>query len=141
MHLVFGRDGEVADLVGYLTGLRFSPPFVALGIARNDGLIGGAVFNGFNGADIHLSMAGPGILSRGVMRALAHYAFVQAGCRRVSMTVRTSNVTVHRLARRCGFQIEGVKERGYPDEDAIMYGLLPEKFPWLKFEVQNGRRA
>lgn len=132
MRVVVGRDFEVATFVGGILEEAFSPPYVTIGVASHGRLVGGAVFNGFTGSDVELTIAGFGILSRGVMRAFAHYAFEQAGCRRVSMTVRTSNHLVHRLAGRCGFKIEGVKRRAYGNEDAILYGLLPEDFPWKR---------
>lgn len=138
MEIVTGRDLEVARMVGDLIGFTLSPPFVSIGVSRGGDLVGGAVFNCWTGPDIHMTIAGPGVLSRQTMKAFATYAFVQAGCRRVSMTVRASNHLVHRLAGRCGFKIEGIKRRGYGNEDAIIYGLLPEDFPWLNFEVPHG---
>ena len=138
MELVFGRDVEVAGLVSEQIGANIVPPYVGVGVAKDGVLIGGAIFNVYTGADICLTIAGRGILTRKVMKALAEYAFLQAKCRRVSMTVRLSNREVHHLAGRCGFKIEGMKQRAYDDEGAIMYGLLPEDFPWLKFEVSNG---
>jgi RimJ/RimL family protein N-acetyltransferase len=130
--LVFDRDVEVAEFVGNLIGKKIVPPFASMGVERDGKLVGGAIFNNWTGADIEMTLAGPGMLSRGVMRALAHYAFVQAGCRRVSMTVRLSNSLVRKLAKRCGFRIEGIKRHGYPDEDAIIFGLLADDFPWKK---------
>lgn len=139
MEIVTGRDVDVAALVGASIGAAIVPPYVGIGVERDGVLVGGAIFNVYTGSDIYLTIAGKGILRRPFMRALAEYAFIKAGCRRVSMTVKLHNECgIHKLAEKCGFVVEGMRKRAYPDDDGVLYGLLPENFPWLKFEVHNG---
>lgn len=129
--LVFGRDQEVAAFVGNLLGREFVPPFTAIGVEEQGQLAGGAVFNTFTGPDVEISVAGFRCWRRGVFRAFAHYVFVQLGCVRCTVSVRANDRYTQVLAKKFGFRIEGVKRRGFGDQDSIIFGLLAGECRWL----------
>ena len=90
---------------------------------------GGAVFNNWNGANIDLTIAMDAPPTRGIIRALQHYVFVQSGATRVSALTRRSNKRVQKLLPRLGFAFEGTRKRYFGPhraDDAFAYGLLPE---------------
>lgn len=129
MRLVFGHDDDVADFVSQSLGIVIYPPFTAIGFAKASGLVGGAVFNGFNGSNIEVTMYAPRGMLRGVLRALAHYTFVQLRCNRVTARTKRSNKPVQRMLTRGGFAFEGVMKRYFgPDrmDDAMLYRLDKE---------------
>lgn len=120
------RDSRVADFVGKKTGVIFSPPFTCLGIEKDGEIIGGAVFNIFEGADIHLSAAGRG-WTRGFLAEVGHYVYTVIGCER--MTVITENPEVVRLAEKLGGAIEGCLRSHFgPGRDAFIVGILRDEY-------------
>lgn len=123
--IVFGE--RVALWVAERCGFEHvTTEFAAIGVERDGQIISGGLFTGYDGWDISLTVASePGRLTRGFMRALGHYAFVQATCRRVSfVTERPGVVTV---LMRLGARIEGVKRDAFgPGRDGVMLGLLKE---------------
>lgn len=98
-----------------------------LGVLREDRVVAAAAFSHYTGSDIELSVAGdPGSGTKGFLRALFDYAFMQCGCVRCTVKTRASNLRAIKLAKRLGFQQEGVMRKGFGDEDAVLFGLLKE---------------
>lgn len=130
MNLVFGQDHAVAALVSEAMRVPIHAPYTALGVANAQGaLVGGIVFNGFNGANIEASVYGADCARRGVIRAVMHYVFVQMKCTRLTIRTRRSNRLVLAQAPRLGFEEEAVLKRYFgPDEqdDALVFVLWPE---------------
>lgn len=128
MRLVFGEDVAVADWVGDRLGVLIVPPYTALGVIDARGALrGGAVFNDYNGSNIEVTIAGPGAMQRGVLRAGFHYVFAQLGCERVSAKTRRSNAVMRKMLPRLGFRWEGLARRYYGPargDDACLYGML-----------------
>ena len=145
MQLVFGRDVEVAQWVARRLDLVIVPPYAAIGATR-DGrtLCAGAVFNQWNGANLEVTLYGPGCLSRGAIRAVCHYAFSQVGARRLSAVTRRSNKAMQRLLPRLGFRFEGVARRyfgPYRRDDALRFVLFPDAADrWMRDNRPAARR-
>lgn len=131
MNVIVGHDEAVADWAGKRLGRPFTPPYVAIGFSRDgERLHGAAVFNGWNGANIDLTIYGPGCLTRGAIRAVYDYAFRQIGAARMTARTARTNKPMKRLIPRLGFEYEGVAKRYYGPErkdDAIVFGLFPER--------------
>ena len=130
MRLIFNDDARVAGWVSERIGHPISPPYVAIGMTDDGRLYcGGAVFNCWNGANIELTIAMERPVTRGILRALYHYVFIQSKATRLSAHTKRSNKKVARLLPKLGFQFEGVAKRYYgpnkPD-DALCYALFPD---------------
>ena len=112
-------------------GVALADDAVFIGEIR-DGLILSAIaFSHWTGHDMDVSVAGSQG-SRGILQAFYQYVFDQHRCCRATARIRASNLASQRLAERLGFQREGVLRQGYGDEDALIYGLLQQDFPYGK---------
>lgn len=135
MEVVAGYDQQVADWAGAVCGVKFIPPFWALGIVDSGVLKGAAVFNDFHGANANVEMSYVGPLTKGIVRYLANYAFNTLNVSRVSFKTRKSNLKAKRLLSGHGFEYEGTKRR-YLDTtsagDVLTYVLFRENAKrWL----------
>lgn len=122
-------DQRVALFVERGVGIRLTPPYVLLGIEKDDEITAGVVFNCFEGADIHVTAAGTG-WTRGFLEAVGDYVFNQLGCRR--MTFVTSQRRVCRLAEKLGARWEGVMREHFGEGvDGYIYGVLKDEYKFL----------
>jgi hypothetical protein len=126
MEFLFGEDEFVADYVSQQIGLSIHPPYTAIGFVNPDrGLFGGAVFNSYNGANIEITVYCPNV-SRGIIRAIVRYGFVQLGCLRMTAKTRRSNKRTCRVLPKIGFQFEAAQRNFFGPQkadDAIVYRL------------------
>lgn len=134
---VFGKDQLIAEYVSSGTGDHFSPPYVGIGFTRdNKTLCGGALFNNWTGANIEVSIYGPGALTRYAMGVGCRYVFRQIRAQRITAKTRRSNRVMQKLLPRLGFTFEGVQKRYYGShrkDDALLYALFPEDAEkWMK---------
>lgn len=121
-------DERCARFVSERLGFALCPPFTAMGIERDGEIIGGVVFNHFEGADLHVSVAGNG-WTRAFLRAIGAYVFDQLGCER--MTTITSDETVASFAERLGGQYEGTLRNHFgPGKNGFVSGILREEWKY-----------
>lgn len=107
-------------------GFGLCPPYVAIGTERDGAIVNGIVFNHFEGADVHVTVAGKR-WTREILRAVGTYVFDQLGCER--MTAVTACDDVARLGRRLGGRIEGCLRSHFgPGRDGIVIGVLREEY-------------
>lgn len=132
MSLLLGQDEAVAHVVGAGLGQRIEPPFTGMGIVAGGALVGGFVFNDYNGANVELTAYAPGLLRRGHLVAIANYAFGQLGCRRISARAHRRNKRSLRTLTKAGFRCEGTAKHYYPDGDAILYAMLRDNCRWFR---------
>lgn len=125
-------DSFVANWMTGMTGEKIIPPYTAIGIIGQNGLLSGAVlFNQLHEGNIEVSLYAPKVVSRGVLRAAASFAFRTNGCSRVTARTRASNLRACRFIEKVGFRQEGVLRSYFADgEDAILYGLLKDECRW-----------
>ena len=131
MKLVFFEDQRVAALMADALGIGFVPPFTTIGLERQGKLVGGCLFNNFNGYGIELTIVGPGCLSTGLFRAVSSYVFDQLGCARMTMTAQRKNAVHVRIAERLGFKVEGIMRGHFGDDDGIVLGMLRSECRFL----------
>lgn len=117
-------DERVALFVSETIGVGFIPPYTCMGIERDGKIIGGVLFNVFESADVHISVAGTG-WTKGFFAEVGHYVFTLLQLER--MTAITENPEVVRLAQRLGGEIEGVMRNHYgKGRDGFIVGFLRE---------------
>ena len=99
-----------------------------MGVERGGEIVAGVLFNHFEGADVHITVAGRG-WSRGFLRAVGEYVFDQLDCER--MTAITEQHDVADLAMRLGAEVEGCLRNhfGY-GRDGIVLGILREDWKY-----------
>lgn len=110
---------------------QFQAPYTAFGWTDEAGaIVGGAVFNNWNGANVELSLAGRGAVTRQAFRDMAEYAFRQIRARRITMHTKAANLRLVFQAERNGFAREGMRKAFFPDDDAVALVLLREHSRW-----------
>lgn len=125
---VIVADERVARFVGERVGCVIYPPFTTLGIERDGAVIAGAVFNCYDGPNVHITVAGKG-WSRTFLELVGQYVFDQLGCCRC--TFITEQDCVARLAERLGGKAEGVMRDCFgPGRDGTIIGVLRKEWVW-----------
>jgi hypothetical protein len=137
LRIALGDDEAVAAYVSAGLKTRIIPPFTAMGVVDKNGILcGGIIFNSFNGFNIEASVYGPACASRGVLRAVMAYVFVQLKCLRLTCKTRRSNRSVIQQLIRLGFTHEGMQRNYFGPQrgdDAILYALFPQAAArWIK---------
>lgn len=123
-------DDRVARFVSETLGVGFCPPWSSLGIERDGEIVAGVLCNCFEGADVHLSVAGTG-WTRAFLQAIGQYVYGTLGCER--MTFVTESEGVAKLAQRLGGQVEGrMRSHFGPGRDAILVGVLRDEWRYGK---------
>jgi RimJ/RimL family protein N-acetyltransferase len=120
--LVYDRKEEVAAYLESKLETTLTPPFLTIGIEEDGKIVGGWLFNEYNGWNIEISVALSRPLTRGMIRAVNHYVFQQLKCRRVTARCRESNEKSATLIRRLGFRHEGRQPFYYGDDAALIFG-------------------
>lgn len=124
-------DERVARFVSSQCGFALCPPYVALGTESGGRIVNGVIFSCFEGADVHVTIAGRG-WTRGFLWAVGSYVFDQLGCER--MTATTEQDAVVKLARRLGGQVEGLLRNHFGlGRDAHVVGILRNEWKFGKF--------
>lgn len=119
-------DERVTAFVSDRCGVAFCPPYTSLGIEKDGAIIAGVILNVFEGADVHMSVAGSG-WTRGFLADFGNYVFDQLRCERV--TAITEQPKVVRLAERLGGQVEGLMRNHFgAGRDAYIVGILKSEY-------------
>ena len=119
-------DERVARFVSDRVGQGFVPPYTCLGTERDGEIINGVIFNCFEGADVHVSIAGRG-WTKGFLADVGHYVFGVLRCERI--TVQTEQPAIVRIAERLGGQVEGLKRNHFgKGRDAFIVGILSSEY-------------
>lgn len=119
-------DERVALFVSEACNVSFVPPYTCMGIERNGQVIGGVIFNVFEGPDVHVSIAGKG-WSASFMTAVGEYVFSDLKCDR--MTAITESAEIVRIAQRLGGQVEGCMRNHFgKGRDGFIVGILKEEW-------------
>ena len=120
-----------------------SKEFEALGVVRDDRLIGGVLYAHYSGLpdgtfDIHMSCAGEGSwLTKSTLRAFFEYPFGQLNCSRVTALAAKANCKARDLNERLGFCQEGMIRGAFGTfsgkrRDGVIFGLLRDDCRWIK---------
>lgn len=129
--LLLGHDREVASWAAQAFRLDLTHYEMAVGVMEEGRVVGAALFQAHTGPDIEISYFGPNTMTLGVVKGLARVAVEAFGVSRVTARTPKSNKTMTRGIKGVGFEYEGIRHRGYGNEDAVMYGLWGEKLARL----------
>lgn len=121
---------RVARFVSERLSMGLCPPYTTMGIERDGEIAGGVIFNCFEGANVHITVAGVG-WTRGFLQAVGGYVFGQLGCER--MTATTEQPAVVALACRLGGKVEGVMRNHFgPNRNATIVGILRDDWKYAR---------
>jgi RimJ/RimL family protein N-acetyltransferase len=139
--LIFGADREIASWVGSQVGIRDFGPSTAIGVARANKVVAGAVFHNFNWPNIEVSFASttPLWCTHQTITSILKYPFVQLDCRRLTAITKATNQPARAFLCRLGFEIEGFHPEMFADGDVISLGLLRRKCRWIAEEFRFGQ--
>jgi hypothetical protein len=128
---VIVSDERVARFVSHQLGFGLCPPYTTLGIERDGRIVAGVIFSCFEGADVHVTIAGHGWTPR-FIEAVGQYVFDQLGCER--MTATTEKDAIVKLACRMGGQVEGCLRSHFgKGRDAWIVGILKAEWKYGRF--------
>lgn len=135
MRALCGHDAAVAEWVGNRIGVVMTPPYTAIGFLDRAGtLVAGFVFYGYTpGGNIDIAIALSGRLTRGALRAVCQYAFVQIPATRITARPLRSHAAACDQLKRAGFVQECVARdyRG-PGLDVLQLRLIAKDCRWLR---------
>lgn len=135
MRLLFDRDADVAAALYKQFKLIPTPYALAVGIIDDEGrLIGGALFQEFNGFNVELAYYGRGSLTRDVVRGLARVCLQKFNPLRVTLRTAKRNKRIVRRVSKFGFKFEGFCPFFYgprKSDGAAVFGLYRDKLAKL----------
>lgn len=147
--LVFGHDSEVAEWVARnipsLAGQKFEK-FSAIGVVdANDEALAGVVYHDyrpkFRTLEISMAAVSPRWASRGIIRALLSYPFLQIGVNKVWTASEHTNARAIKFLKGIGMTQEGVMRHQFgPKNHAVIHGLTRVEFDRLFLRNENGQR-
>lgn len=113
-----------------IEGFAASEGMRAIGLRRHGALVAGAIYEGFNGHNMWVHLAGEDgarWMTRDFLRAGFGYPFLVCGCSRISGYVNESNTSARRLNEHLGWEPEARLSRAAPDGgDVILYVMKRE---------------
>lgn len=131
MSFALDYDAErVHAFVSALTPINRVSGSQGIGLEKDGELIAGVVYEGFNGHNVWVHLAGsPGRrwMTRQFLHAGFAYPFLQLGCSRLSGYVEAWNLEARRLDEHFGYQQEAVLHGAASDGgDVILYVMRKE---------------
>ncbi len=115
----------------------------AIGIEKDGHLVGGVVFDDFNGANINMHVASDGSrawLNREFLWFVFYYPFVQLGVKRVTGIVPSNNLAARSFDEHIGFRLEATLKDAHPAGDLLIYVMKPEYCRWLRVKDRHGKK-
>jgi RimJ/RimL family protein N-acetyltransferase len=140
MRIIVPHDAAANDaIVKWVMGKLQAPavkPYRGLGLEDDRGrLVAGVVFNGYNGANVDITVYGPGHIGRRELRAVFGYAFGPLQATRITARTRRKNA-LHsdKILERLGFRYEAKAVAYYGEgraNDAMVYRMLRRECRWI----------
>lgn len=114
-------------------------PFAAIGVVRDNRILGAIIFLNYRRQSIEFHLAGsPGWLTRGEVATLFAHPFLELGCLRLWCLIRRNNKAARRGAERLGFRVMGVAEDEFGEgKDGIVYSMTRQQCKWIK-DLKHG---
>lgn len=129
-------DERVARFVSDMLGFGLCPPYSCVGIEKEGRIVAGVLFNFFEGADVHISVAGTG-WTRTFLNEIGRYVFDQLGCERA--TLITEQPSVVAMGIKLGGQIEGrLRNHFGKGRDGTIVGVLKDDYRYATIRTKRG---
>ena len=143
-NILFGADELVGKWVAKrIPGLKINDDMTALGIIGGDQIVGGVVYDNWNGIHCEAAIAGlPGKrwLDRASLHAIFFYPFVTLNCEAVSVSIPSTNLQSLNLATKLGFEPEALIKFAAPDGSTlVVLKMFRDTCRWIKSDGKKGR--
>jgi len=132
VRLIVDQPEIVAQFVASGLQRTFHPPYTALGWVLERGeqwtLVGGVVFNDYNGHNIEATIYWKGPMTKQPITETLRYVFEQCKCGRLTAKTRRGNKKMRMILPRLGFQIEGELKRFFgpgKSNNALVFRMEP----------------
>lgn len=115
--LLLDCDEQVAN---HLFSAYNQPQFKydrAIGIVKDNSLVGTVLFHYWNGSNVEISYYGKGTMTAGIIRYLAKFAIKSFNPARLTVMTSKRNRRFIRSLQRLGFKLEGAQRRYYGSDD------------------------
>ena len=118
------QDSEAARrYVERELGLHVADPFIGLLVEQNGKAVGAVILNDYTpGRNIELTAHTCGNWSVSDVRSVARYCFARVS--RITARTAMNNRRAAYMLNALGFKREGILRDWFPDDDAIVFGLL-----------------
>ena len=118
-----------------IPGLARTDGMRCIGLRKDGELVAAAVYEGFNGQNMWVHLAGvPGQrwMTRDFLRAGFAYPFLVCGVQRLSGYVNSSNLAARRLNEHFGYRVEATLTGSAPDGvDVLIYVMWRKDFRYV----------
>ena len=118
-------DAVLPFMQRHIQGLSAAQGMRAIGLRRGGQLVAGVIYEGFNGRNVWVHLAGePGArwMTRDFLRHCFAYPFLVCGVDRLSGYVNASNTAARRLNEHFGYRVEATLTGAAPDGgDVLIY--------------------
>lgn len=134
----FGNFGAAVGI-----GVARDTPIHGTTVTRHE-IIGGVVFNEFNGVNIAMHTAavpGSGWLTRTALWHFFEYPFNQAKVRRITVPIGEGNTVAQRLVEGVGFRLETELADAHPTGSLLLYVMRRADCRWLEKRDHHERMA
>ena len=135
--IVVGKDHIVGPWVVERGGGTWEGCGTTIGIERNGVLVGGVIFDNYNGANICIHSASDGTgrwMNREFLWFVFYYPFVQLGVKRITGPIPSSNFKARKFNENLGFELETTLKDAHPEGDLLIYKMTPDKCKWLNLK-------
>ena len=127
-----------------IPGLARTDGMRCIGLRKDGELVAAAVYEGFNGQNMWVHLAGvPGQrwMTRDFLRAGFAYPFLVCGVQRLSGYVNSSNLAARRLDEHFGYRVEATLKGAAPDGgDVLIYVMWRKDCRYVRtLDVATGR--
>ena len=117
---------------------------VGIGLEKNGELIGGVVFNEYNGVNINIHVASDMSrrwLTKEFLWFIFYYAFEQAKVNRITALIGEGNTHALEFNQRVGFTYETRVKGADPTGDMLILGMFKEQCKWLDVKHEKNKTA
>ncbi len=126
---------DVERVNAYVSGQLGIEPWSqcsAIGLERDGVMVGGVIYDHYNGANICMHIASSGRWSREFCSYIFHYPFNELGVKRITGFVDPSNLKSIKWCERIGAVLEARLADAHPAGDLLIYKLTRELCKYLK---------
>jgi RimJ/RimL family protein N-acetyltransferase len=105
----------------------------AIGLVKDNKIVAGVVYEGFNGASVktHIAVDGKTYLTKEFIRIIFQYPFLQLKCKKLIGVVDSTNERALSLNRKLGFVAEGVLRGATVNGDLILMTMTKDQCKYL----------